>query len=477
VTVAELGETEPLYQQVTITSLPDDALLEVFDFYMNVTRGEDRWHTLVHVCRRWRIVVFASPHRLNLQLLCTQKRPVKKMLGIWPALPIIVSRHGRPTSRLTGAHNIIAALEYHERVCKISLESIPSPLVGRLAEVMHEPFLALTSLVLSSKDGSTPVLPESFMGGSAPRLQTLWLESIPFPAARKLHLTASDLVDLRLLDVPHSGYISPDAMVTCLSSLTGLETLELGFRSPRSRPYNLNPPPLTRAVLPSLTKFWFKGVSEYLEDLVAQIDAPLLNSIIIIFFHQLIFRILQLLQFVSRIDRFKVLTEANVFFDDDTVRVTLSLPTTEPPTWLALVISCREPDWQISSLAQVCSLSLPPLPTLQRLELGEFRDWRPHWPEDMENSQWLELLHPFTAVRDLYLSHKLAPRIAPALQELSGERTKEVLPALQNIFLQGPNIAGHVQEAIGQFAAARRHSGHTMAVHRKKGRKWVANAL
>jgi hypothetical protein len=50
-------------------------------------------------------------------------------------------------------------------------------------------------------------------------------------------------------------------------------------------------------------------------------------------------------------------------------------------------------------------------------------------------SQWLELLRPFTAVRDLYICQEIAPYIAPALRELVGEKVTEVLPAMQTLFL------------------------------------------
>jgi hypothetical protein len=46
--------------------------------------------------------------------------------------------------------------------------------------------------------------------------------------------------------------------------------------------------------------FWFTGVSEYLEDLLARIDAPRLNSLEIFIFHQLIFNMPQLIQFIRR---------------------------------------------------------------------------------------------------------------------------------------------------------------------------------
>ena len=89
---------------------------------------------------------------------------------------------------------------------------------------------------------------------------------------------------------------------------------------------------------------------------------------------------------------------------------------------------------------------------------------RGRWQDDIESSQWLELLHPFTAVKGLYASREIAPRIAPAIQELVGERVMEVLPALRGIFLEEPFPSGPVQETIGQFVAARQLAGHPIAV-------------
>ena len=88
-------------------------------------------------------------------------------------------------------------------------------------------------------------------------------------------------------------------MVIALAVLTNLGEFYLRFRSPLSRPDRQNrPPPLpTRAVLPALSKLEFKGVSEYLEDLVTQIDVPLLNKFKTTFFNQLIFTTPQLAQF------------------------------------------------------------------------------------------------------------------------------------------------------------------------------------
>jgi hypothetical protein len=85
------------------------------------------------------------------------------------------------------------------------------------------------------------------------------------------------------------------------------------------------------------------------------------------------------------------------------------------------------------------------------------------WQEDIETSQWLELLHPFTAVKDLYISREFTPRITPTLQDLVGGRVTEVLPALQTLFLEDTLPSG-VQETIDKFVAARELAGHRIAV-------------
>jgi hypothetical protein len=60
---------------------------------------------------------------------------------------------------------------------------------------------------------------------------------------------------------------------------------------------------------------------------------------------------------------------------------------------------------------------------------------------------WLELLHPFVALKNLYVSKKFVPHIAPTLQDLVGGRSTEVLPTLENIFLEGFQPLGPVTAA------------------------------
>jgi hypothetical protein len=211
----------------------------------------DKWHTLVHVCRRWRDVVFASPRRLNLRLLC-RKRPVREMLDIWPALPIeiedITWRYGKGGWITSLQHSSIPI------VCVPSSSgSIPSSAWEALAEAMQVPFPELTHLVLWSDNESTSVLPDSFLGGSAPRLQTLWLSGISFPALPNLLLSASDLVTLSLLACPSFGvHFTPGDGRLLVLLEQAPNFLETSWDSNRLNlaPDQPSPPPWTRVVLP-----------------------------------------------------------------------------------------------------------------------------------------------------------------------------------------------------------------------------------
>ena len=462
----------PYVPRVTIAMLPDVALLKIFDFYVHGTwEGPTAWYKLVHVSRKWRNVVFGSPSRLDLRLYCKAGTPVMKTLDVWPPLPIVIDVKGYMLMDPNfDVNDIVAALKHNDRVCQLAFSSISSSQWDKVLAEMQQPFPALTDLNLSPDHGETaPIDPDSFLGGSAPRLKTLILDYIPFPGLPKLLLSATHLVRLELWSIPHSGYISPKAMVAGLSVLTRLEYLEIAYKSPRSRPENRRPPPPTRTLLPVLSELWFKGVSEYLEDLLALIDTPQLDNLEVTFFHQLLFNTPQLALFFIRTPKFK----AN---DNLEARLDFSFGRALVKTFdrrLSLGISCRQSDWQFSSLAQLCSSSFSRalISAVENLYIEDNRPMRTfddndnHDIGDIESGQWVEFLHPFTAVKRLYTSSNSAPIIAPALQELVGETVTKVLPALQTLFLERlPSKP--VQEAIERFVSARQLSSHPIAVSR-----------
>jgi len=465
---------------IRIDVLPDDVLLEIFDFYMNMIplfAGKteiEAWQSLVHVCRRWRSLVFGSPLRLNLQLVCTSKTPARYTLDVWPALPLLIKGIITLSS---GVDNIIVALGQINRVCQVLLSGLAHRQFEKALAAMQVPFPELTQLLLISGGETPPVVPNSFLGGSAPHLRSFHLTGIPFQGLPKLLLSATHLVYLFLENIPHSGYISPEAMAAPLSVLSSLKSLSLRFQSPQSRPdWEIRrPPPSKRSVIPALQLFRFKGVIEYLEDLVTFIDAPRLRYLNITFFNQIDFDGPRLAQFISRTRTLKKREEAHVRFYDGTARVELS--PTGRPRGFEIDISCKEPDWQLSSVAQVCNSCLPPLSMIEDLYINH-RYSRLVWKNDaIENTLWLELLHAFPAVKNLYLSKDFAPGIAAALEEIVGT---EVLPSLQNIFVEGLEPSGPFQENIGQFVVTRELSGHSITIsvwdgHRKLHRSQEVN--
>ena len=445
-----------------IDVLPDDVLLGIFDFYVDTgpssegKPGVEVWQSLVHVCRRWRSLVFRSPRRLNLQLCCGPETPAKGTLDTWPALPLIVWGN---MSIKSSTDNIIAALGQSNRVCRVYLWNLADRQSEDVLAAMQVPFPELKELRLVS-NGET-VIPNSFLDGSAPQLRIVDFIGILFPGLPKLLLSSIHLVSLRLFNIPHSGYISPEAIVALISVLSNLEELTLQFRSPQSRPdrETRSLPPSKRSVLPALGYFQFSGVIEYLEDLVTRIDTPQLDRIYIYFFNQIDFDIPQLAQFINRTWEVGV-RDAHVRFSDDFARVELA----PRSSILEIAISCREPDWQLSSIEQICNSSLHPLSTVEDLYI-EHRYSQLVWKNDaIENTLWLQFLRPFTAVKNLCLSEEFAPGIAAALQELVGGRIIEVLPSLQNIFVMGLEPPGPFQESIGQFVAARELSNHPIAI-------------
>jgi len=371
-TRTELGGADQLYRQTTIDALPDNVILETFEFYLDKDDADkidgrhnyDGWHTIVHVCHRWRCIVFASPRRLDLKLFCTRQRSVNsRTLDIWPALPIFI--YTTDIQSKEDVTNVIAVLRHHNRVCKIHFSNwgFQDPLLKEFAAI-DEPFPALTTLMLSSLARDVPVLPDSFLGGSAPRLRSLELDGIPYPSIGRLLSSTTNLVRLFLRNIPHSGYIAPETIVPCMSMLPRLRLLELEFRSPRPRAHQASRhPPLTHVVFPTLTYLRFSGDVEYLEDILSQIETPMLNHSELYFVNQLVFDTPLLGQFIRRTETFMKIHMARVEISSGNVEVTLwgreEMADDDMET-RSLSISYRRLDWQLSALPQVLNHSCLP---------------------------------------------------------------------------------------------------------------------
>jgi hypothetical protein len=169
--------------------------------------------------------------------------------------------------------------------------------------------------------------------------------------------------------------------------------------------------------------------------------------------------------FIGRTERFKEPYRANISIDPHVAELmlifSLRTQTVHYPS-LKFVVD-YPPVWPLSYLVHSYRSSFLPLSAAERLDILSQRS--------TANTEWLELLGLFIAVKDLHVSGEVAIHIMQALQELSVERATEVLPALHNLFIEGLEPSGPLREAVEQFAATRQLAGHPVAVRPRTASK------
>ena len=79
--------------------------------------------------------------------------------------------------------------------------------------------------------------------------------------------------------------------------------------------------------------------------------------------------------------------------------------------------------------------------------------------DSMDDTNWLEVLHPFTSVKMLHGSKHLARHIAFALDGVTEDMVTRVLPALDSLSLEDQPLS-----SIRKFLAMRRLSGHPVTL-------------
>ena len=434
----------------------EDILLNVFGQLLADT--PHIWPVLVWVCRRWRQVVFASTLGLNLRLYCTHGTPVLKSLYCWPALPFIVQYGGVPNIDPPAPEdddNIIAAMKQSGRVSSISL-TVTSSLLEKLSTI-SEPLSELEELVLLSQDNVQRTLPSTFLWG--PRLRTLHTTGVSFPSLPPLLLPCQDLVDLHLHEIPSSGF-PPEAFTNALFGTPQLRSLTLHLLSFPRRRSLLSLPPLEggRVVLPALICFRYRGTSKYLDSLVARIDAPHLGDLDITLFNQPTMDARQLGCFIERIEMHTSFSHAEVENSADAISVAFT--DSSASTRLRLQVSCKQLDWQLSAMAQVCHSFSPFLFRIS--DLGTNMTKLSSGNDAVDGEQWRELVRSFSGTRDVSVAGEAATDILFALSPGDGGATNNptVLPILQNIHVRVPeSIDEQFRDAALPFITSRRLSG------------------
>jgi hypothetical protein len=415
--------------------LCDDILLNIFRQYL--CAAPQLWPILAHVCRRWQQLILRSPVGLQLRLYCTHGTPVLKALDYWPALPLVMNYGGSPMldpPAPEDSDNIIAALKQSDRVSSLRL-TLTNSLLQKLSTV-SESFSELEELVLLSRDILQLTLPSAFRWGE--RLRTLHVTRITIPALPQLLSSSTDLVDLQLHEILDVGYFSPRVFADILSGTTHLQSLTLHFLSfpPRRNYVGLLPPGGHRVVLSALTCFKYRGISKYLDCLVERIDAPHLGDFDITFFSQPTMDASQLGHFIERIDMQTPLNKAEIQVLPHAISIFIKNPSTSMR--LRLQISCKQLDWQLSSMAQVCQQFSPFLLGVELLTFNT--NDSPSGQSDVDGDQWLQLIRSFGGARTLFITGEFTTGILYALRPANEGNTSgtAIFPALRNLRVWKP---------------------------------------
>ena len=150
--------------------------------------------------------------------------------------------------------------------------------------------------------------------------------------------------------------------------------------------------------------------------------------------HQLVFEVPQLFLLFGRAKN--VLwtpTEAVVYSSQKGISIDLTRRTDIEVHELSRIeISCRELDWQVSSVVQICGHASLLLSCVERLDIRA-KSPSPSGLQDV--AQWLELFHSFRGMKELQVNSTLGPMIESVLQQAAAEATFGVFPALRRVHL------------------------------------------
>jgi hypothetical protein len=211
--------------------------------------------------------------------------------------------------------------------------------------------------------------------------------------------------------------------------------------------------------LPNLRSFLFKGVSAYLEGLLAPISAPVLFNLRIQLFSQLTFTVPRLLQFMDDTSATLSFSTFQLCFDNDSVL--LAAP--RGGHWLypfMVQVMCRHLDWQVSSAVQILPSLQPLLSAVERLTLSHQEHIQSsEWHNEVDPAQWRQLLRLFSNLKTLHVQDELVERIAHSLQADVGEPLLELLPNLKELGYSGGDDA---RDAFTPFIDERQVVGHTV---------------
>jgi hypothetical protein len=374
--------------------------------------------------------------------------PVLKTLNSRPFFPLVVNHGGSPLldpPSPKDEDNSMAATKQSDRVSSINL-AVTSLRLGTVEGPLPE-----QEEDLLSRDSVQLTLPSYFQWDS--RIRKLHLTGVVIPALLQRRYPAN--IQLHLDEISHTEGFSPDAFVDVLSGMPQLQSLSIHFHSTA---FSVPSPAGERVILPALTRLNFRGITEYLEDLVARIDAPRLGDIEITFYDHKC-DVPKLGEWICRLEMQKLHRQAEILFSEHSVSLSLTQP--GAPTCLKVQVFCEPFGEQVYSMIQICSHFSA---FLSHVEDVHISTTQPSSGHDNNFEQWLKLIRRFGGAKRFRLVGDHSTNVVRALQ-LPDERGENVLVALHKLCIREPEPrCAPLREAVLSFMQSHRLSGHCIAV-------------
>ncbi|KAN0139852.1 hypothetical protein V8E53_002514 [Lactarius tabidus] len=133
---------------------------------------------------------------------------------------------------------------------------------------------------------------------------------------------------------------------------------------------------------------------------------------------------------------------------------------------LQLQISCKQLDWQLSSMAQILNHFSHFLSLVETIDINTTE--LPSGPEVIGDEQWSELICTFTSAKDFRVGGIHVTDILHALRPADGGHTTDmfVLPTLRNLHVRVlMPIVGPLWDATWSFMTSRQLSGSPVNVY------------
>jgi hypothetical protein len=375
------------------------------------------------------------------------------MLAHSPPLPLTIRYYKWDREMTTeDEEGALLALSHRDRVHRIALW-MPTSKLGKFITAIDEQFPILEHLDIDSKteEETSLKLPQTFQ---APNLRHIMLRHAALLMRSPLLTTTAGLVTLWLDRIPQSAYFPSSYILPRLSLMPQLESLRIRFHStiPNRDVVRqvLNTPITTHVTLPNLHRFEYFGVSAYLEGLLARISTPSLRYLNAFFFNQLTFTVPHLLQLLQTSENL-LFNSVELAFNVYSVRMRMS-------STLSLEIICRHLDWQVASAALILGTLSPVLSAVEELKLSHWEHIRSsEWHNEVDRTQWCELLRPFSGVKTLHVDEELVGDLSRSLRSEDGEMPLDLLPNLLELESFGGR---HAEDAFALFIDERQTAGH-----------------